>query len=105
MLDLSRNQLSEIPEIIMLPQLTELYLGMNRIEKFPPILYFPKLTVLIACNNLLTSIDPDFFLVNMPCLDTLDLSNNQIALVPPRLGLIPLQSLNLMGNVFRVPRP
>jgi Leucine-rich repeat (LRR) protein len=82
--------------------LNELNLNGNRISKLP-ILPFPKLSVLLVASNSLTDIDLNV-LEALELLQILDLSNNSIQMVPPKLGLLKLTSLQLMGNSFRIPR-
>lgn len=103
-----------------------------RFTSIPSCLYSTRnLEILIAVNNKIEKIDLDG-LRNLPFISVLDLHNNNIAQVPPELGLLPLKcvlclnhnisnssvwqsiintltisfsprSLNLEGNAFRVP--
>ncbi|ORY05630.1 L domain-like protein [Basidiobolus meristosporus CBS 931.73] len=102
-LDLSHNLITSIPlETEAFPALAELYLNFNRIAgTFPAKLPFPNLSILEVSSNKLDAFQPDAF----HGLVQLDLSNNNIARVPPELGLIDtITRLQLEGNVFRVPR-
>ncbi|XP_046390373.1 leucine-rich repeat-containing protein 40-like isoform X2 [Ischnura elegans] len=88
--DVSRNIISEVPS------------GMKSIPSCVKDL--PSLEILIARDNQIT--DVDLTILNGPkFLATLDLSNNDIHVVPPELGLLEkLRCLELSGNPFRVPR-
>ncbi|KAJ3083562.1 hypothetical protein HK102_001014 [Quaeritorhiza haematococci] len=130
-LDLSCNSISRLHGFPttnpLFPSLIELNLNNNRIEgTFPaPSLstpspssctlfafHFPKLTTILASDNRITEINVEPFLdlCNTTAggggmLQILDLSNNDVSNVPPRLGLCgTLRSLNLNGNSFRMPR-
>ncbi|KAF9581465.1 hypothetical protein BGW38_001499 [Lunasporangiospora selenospora] len=85
------------------PRLVELNMTANRLTEVPPWLprLFPSLKILIASRNKITSIDPQSF----EGLQSLDLSGNEIAALPPRLGNVrSIQNLLVDGNTFRVPR-
>ncbi|KAI8814414.1 hypothetical protein BJ742DRAFT_864938 [Cladochytrium replicatum] len=122
------NLIAEFP-MVSLPKLKILDLSNNRIERLPLTLNpdsYPSLTTLTLSNNRLTSIagitafsaSLDTLLANdnkiveipvdeilgMHKLSVLDLSNNNIESVPPRLGLASLGKLGLHGNVFKNPR-
>jgi hypothetical protein len=52
----------------------------------------------------LTGLDVEKIL-GLAVLNTLDLSNNSLAQLPPKLALLKeLRSLQVQGNTFRVPR-
>ncbi|XP_071445010.1 leucine-rich repeat-containing protein 40-like isoform X2 [Hetaerina americana] len=89
-IDLSRNIISDIPT------------GMKNIPSC--VKQLPALEILIARDNQITEIDLE--ILNGPkFLATLDISNNDIHVVPPELGLMEkLRCLELSGNPFRVPR-
>jgi len=61
------------------------------------------LEIIIAISNKVDAVNLEG-LNKLPMLAVLDLSNNNIAQVPPELGLLTqLKTLNLEGNAFRVP--
>lgn len=106
-LDLRTNQLSSLPEeLSSCTQLRVVILEFNQFTSLPPVLYhLVNLETILAASNRLASIDADG-LKMLPKLSTLDLGNNSIGEVPPKLGLLEnLRYLNLGGNVFRNPRP
>ena len=106
-LDVSNNQLQTIPdEISQLPHLLQVVLSFNRFSTIPKALFEMKnLQTLLLANNQIVDIDVDG-LLKVKTLHVLDLSNNNIARVPPQLGnLTWLKSLTLEGNSFRAPRP
>ncbi|KAL5606507.1 hypothetical protein BROUX41_002912 [Berkeleyomyces rouxiae] len=88
------------------PELDKIDASMNRINSIPRglISAFPKLSVLQIANNHIADLDPD----TIAGLRIVDVSNNDIAHLNPRLGLLGgtagLQRLEVMGNRFRVPR-
>ncbi|KAJ3323560.1 Leucine-rich repeat-containing protein 40 [Boothiomyces sp. JEL0866] len=102
-LDLSNNAISSFEaEVLGFPNLDELNLNNNRITRLPDF-DMPELSVLLLSDNSLAEISVPL-LQKLAKLKTLDLSNNSISMVPPELGLLKLNSLQLMGNTFRVPR-
>ncbi|KAJ3307462.1 Leucine-rich repeat-containing protein 40 [Kappamyces sp. JEL0829] len=102
-LDLSCNLLVSFPPVFPhLPHLNELNLNNNRLSQFPSSLP-PSLCVLLFASNHLSAIDMSV-LRELLQLQVLDLSNNSIASVPPELGLLKLNNLQLNGNCFKVPR-
>ncbi|KAJ1327119.1 hypothetical protein BSLG_010466 [Batrachochytrium salamandrivorans] len=105
-LDLSCNNIASIPENLpSLPRLNELNLSFNQITLLPKRLSFPQLSVFLVCNNRISEIDAKALIESVPELQTLDLSNNSIQSIPPELALLPrMRSLQLQGNLFRVPR-
>jgi len=106
-LDISNNQLSTLPEeISSLPHLSQLCASVNRFSAIPNELFrLPKLETLLLSGNQISEINVDG-LLQIKTLYTLDLSNNNIARIPPQLGNVTwLKSLTLDGNSFRQPRP
>jgi len=105
-LSMTHNLLSEFPEDIdpsQFPRLIELNLSYNNIKKLPSnSIPFPKLDSLILSKNKIEAIEnPEVF----GQLTVLDLSDNSISYIPPKLGLCSkLQRLQLEGNTFRIPR-
>ncbi|RKP02242.1 hypothetical protein CXG81DRAFT_25103 [Caulochytrium protostelioides] len=108
-LNLERNRLTQLPLALIeadgmmnLPALVELNLAFNLIETLPDApLGCRALRHLSLANNKLTQITPETF----EGLETLDLANNSIASLPPRLGLITsIRVLRVDGNTFRMPR-
>ncbi|KAG0209632.1 Ras suppressor protein 1 [Mortierella sp. GBA30] len=85
------------------PNLNELHLMGNRLTELPEWLpkAFPKLKTLVAGRNKIATIDPRSF----EGLLVLDLSGNEIGTLPPLLGYVKsIKTLNVDGNLFRVPR-
>ncbi|OAJ43419.1 hypothetical protein BDEG_26781 [Batrachochytrium dendrobatidis JEL423] len=105
-LDLSRNKITQLSESLpLLPRLDELNLSFNQLVYLPSQLSFPNLTVLLVSNNRLEAIDPHMLIQCIPGIQILDVSNNSIQTIPPELALLPcIKSLQLSGNMFRVPR-
>uniref|UniRef100_A0A3P8U6Q7 Leucine-rich repeat-containing protein 40 n=1 Tax=Amphiprion percula TaxID=161767 RepID=A0A3P8U6Q7_AMPPE len=105
-IDLRNNQLRDLPsEMKNLTKLHSIILNYNRFESFPEVLYqvFSLETILLG-NNQVSGVDP-CRLIKLVHLSTLDLSNNDLLNVPPKLGLCTsLRCLSLEGNPFRTPR-
>lgn len=129
-LDISNNQLE--PALIaplLLPQLNELILSNNKLTSFFPITSYltaPDLRVLdVRCNRITGSLPPlrqrfknlntllaadnpitEISVDSLKGLETVDLSRNDIAHLPPEIGLLAgsLRSFCVSGNTFRVPR-
>jgi Leucine-rich repeat (LRR) protein len=105
--DLSRNKLTDLPEdLAQCSRLEELVLGHNQLPCIPPCVFsLGALTALVASDNKITALDARG-LLQLRALAMLDLSNNDIAAVPPELGLHQgLRRLQLEGNPSKVPRP
>ncbi|ORZ22200.1 hypothetical protein BCR42DRAFT_433534 [Absidia repens] len=87
------------------PALTDLILNNNTLTELPQGLstvILPSLRTLRCNSNRLTTINPD----GLANLEVLDIANNDIATLPPALGLISsLRELTAYGNRFRVPQP
>jgi Leucine-rich repeat (LRR) protein len=106
-LQLANNLLTDIPEeIASIPNLREICISCNKFTMIPSTIYkCVKLEILIISNNLISAIDVDS-LSSLTFLTVLDLRNNNIQVVPPKLGnMSQIKSLQLEGNGFRVPRP
>ncbi|UZP37121.1 hypothetical protein NXS19_004937 [Fusarium pseudograminearum] len=79
---------------------------MNRINALPTDLKeaFPNLNVLLASNNHIANLEPEM----IKGITTVDVSNNDISHLNPRIGLLGgpggLQRFEVTGNRFRVPR-
>ncbi|KAI9233531.1 MAG: hypothetical protein BYD32DRAFT_399092 [Podila humilis] len=85
------------------PKLNELQISGNKLTEIPVWMpkAFPALQSLNASRNKITALDP----VSFTGLQFLDLSSNDIGSLPPLLGNVrTIKSLNLDGNLFRVPR-
>ncbi|KAI0105280.1 hypothetical protein GGR51DRAFT_197476 [Nemania sp. FL0031] len=83
------------------PNLEKLDVSLNRIVRVPALrAVFPSLTVLLISNNRLDELEPD----SIQGMKIVDASNNEIAHLNPRIGLLGLERLDVMGNRFRVPR-
>ena len=85
----SNNLLEDLPSSLSsCSQLRLLIISFNRFTVLPPVLYdCSSLETLLASDNQITVIDVEGFL-KLKSLMTLDLSNNDIAQVPPQLGLV-----------------
>ncbi|XP_020800690.1 leucine-rich repeat-containing protein 40 [Drosophila serrata] len=107
-LNLSGNLLRELPiEVAGLQLLRELDISHNRFDHLPRCIYeLQSLSKLLAHDNRIKSIDAsDQGLGAMTSLETLNLNNNDIEMVPPLLGnLTNIKQLDLWGNTFRLPR-
>ncbi len=89
------------------PSLQKLDISFNRLSALPCttsgnlLAFFPNLTVLLASNNHLPDLDPEA----IRGLKVVDVGNNDIAHLNPRIGLLSgLERLDVSGNRFRVPR-
>ncbi|XP_023574099.1 leucine-rich repeat-containing protein 40 isoform X2 [Octodon degus] len=101
--NLSFNKLSCVSlELCMLQKLTFLDL---RFKVLPEVLYdIPTLETVLISNNQVGSVNPQKMKM-MDRLTTLDLQNNDLLQVPPELGnCVSLRTLLLDGNPFRIPR-
>ncbi|KAI8072943.1 hypothetical protein BC940DRAFT_330386 [Gongronella butleri] len=87
------------------PALTDLNLNNNVLSALPAALsthVLPQLRKLLVNGNRLAELDPD----SVANVHVLDVGNNDLAQLPPRLGLNPnLTELIAYGNRFRVPQP
>ncbi|KAL6255824.1 hypothetical protein P5V15_013067 [Pogonomyrmex californicus] len=105
-LDISKNYLHSLPSSIScLKYLRDVDLSFNRFIELPESIYdVTSLESLIANDNLIAKIDVPL-LEKLKRLAVLDLTNNNIAHVPPELGnLKNLRNLLLSGNCFKYPR-
>lgn len=105
-LNLASNLLESLPaEISNLQVLIELNIMQNRFKHIPDCVFnLCSLENLLAGGNQIEKIDANG-LKRLGKLSTLSLQNNSISQVPPELGLISsLRSLQLEGNIFRIPR-
>lgn len=99
--DLSDESATEIGANF--PKLNELQISSNKLTEIPGWMpkAFPALRSLNASRNKITALDPASF----TGLQFLDLASNDIGSLPPLLGNVrTIKSLNLDGNLFRVPR-
>ena len=73
-------------------------------QTFPECLYnLEKLEIIAGADNKIVQFDAGR-LKELQRLSVFDLRNNNIAQLPPELGLVTqLRSLNMEGNAFRVP--
>ncbi|XP_011689782.1 PREDICTED: leucine-rich repeat-containing protein 40-like [Wasmannia auropunctata] len=105
-LDLSKNHLHSLPSSIgCLAYLRDIDLSFNRFTELPEAIYdVACLECLIANDNQIRKIDVPL-LEKLKRLAVLNLTNNNIAHVPPELGnLKHLRNLLLSGNCFKYPR-
>lgn len=110
-LDLSANAITTLApllENLHAPVLGKLNISFNRLTSLAPLrASFPELKVVLASNNALEDVLPE----EAEGLRVLDVSNNDIASLNPRLGLLGgegvqggLEKFDVSGNRFRVPR-
>lgn len=117
-LNLSSNHITGLAPLVKRlrsPSLEKLDVSLNRLASIPSpsdreqggkLLrdVFPNLTVLLIANNHLADLDPD----SIRGVKVVDASNNDIAHLNPRIGLLGgaggLEQLIVTGNRFRVPR-
>ena len=98
--DFSNNRLADLPsEMGGLRHLREVILSINQFPSIPGCLYdCPKLETILIANNRITCFEVEK-------LSNLYLQNNAIQTVSPELGnLSQIRTLQLEGNLFRVPR-
>jgi Leucine-rich repeat (LRR) protein len=107
-LNLSCNHLETLPdEVGLMITLREINIANNRFMTFPSCVYeLIHLEIILACDNKIEEIDAtEKGLGGLKRLATLDLSNNNLKMVPPVLGnMTQLTMLLLHGNAFRAPR-
>ncbi|XP_064538018.1 leucine-rich repeat-containing protein 40 [Drosophila montana] len=107
-MNLSCNLLRGLPmEFAGLQMLRELNISHNRLDHLPSCIYeLNNLDTLIANDNRIKELDAtEDGLGALSQLNVLDLSNNDIQLVPPVLGkMTNITELKLSGNPFRQPR-
>ncbi|KAJ2852676.1 cysteinyl-tRNA synthetase [Coemansia brasiliensis] len=107
-LDLSRNQLTELPSDVFmnLSILEHLILDSNHIVSIPPSIGNLKNLKYLSCANNILSLIP-IELARLENLATLDLHSNNLKLLPPEIWLMPkLVVLNLSSNLLeQFPHP
>ncbi|GMR53685.1 hypothetical protein PMAYCL1PPCAC_23880, partial [Pristionchus mayeri] len=93
-LDMSDNEMSRLSSLLPLSkQLTHLNVSRNKLNNISNIISFPMLKDLNLSSNQITEIP------NFECtLILLDLSHNRLTHLPPLSSLHNLQTLNLSGN-------
>ena len=109
-LNLASNHITSLTPLtshLNAPELEKLDVSLNRVAALPSESlrgFFPKLAVLLVANNHLIELDPEA----IRGLRIVDASNNDIAHLNPRIGLLGgpggIERLDVMGNRFRVPR-
>lgn len=108
-LNLSSNHitgLGPLTKFLHAPKLEKVDLSVNRLNALPLDLKeaFPCLSVLLVANNHIVDLEADM----IKGLKIVDVSNNDIAHLSPRIGLLGgpggLERFEVMGNRFRVPR-
>lgn len=117
-LNLSSNRITSLAPLVAYlhaPNLEKLDVSINRIASLPSSSdkekggsllkdAFPNLSVLLAGDNHLAELDPE----SIRGLKIFDATNNDIAHLNPRIGLLGgsggLERLEVTGNRFRVPR-
>lgn len=109
-LDLSSNTLTTLiplTTVLHAPLLNLLNISYNRLHSLPPLrTTYPSLTTFLASNNNISILEVEV----AQGLHVLDLSENAIERLDPRLGLLEnekgggLRRLLVNGNRFRVPR-
>lgn len=109
-LNFAKNQLSDLPTefALLAATLRELNLNNNSFEQIPVcVTKLANLEILLMGDNKIAEIDASEGegLAQMKRLNTLDLSNNNIQLLPPLLGrMTQIRALEVNGNKFRQPR-
>ncbi len=106
-LNLSSNTISDLSALttaLDAPLLSLLNVSYNRLHSLPAVrTRYPSLTTLLASNNSISVLEVD----TAKGLNVLDVSENAIERLEPRLGLLAAQGLRTLvvgGNRFRVPR-
>ncbi|KAH0555776.1 hypothetical protein GP486_006278 [Trichoglossum hirsutum] len=104
-LNISSNTITGLDLLLdrlLAPSLEKLDVSFNRVRALPVLRKtFPRLITLLASDNAIAELNVDA----MRGLRVVDLSSNDIAHLPPKLGLVQsIRQLNLRGNRFRVPR-
>ncbi|RYP31122.1 hypothetical protein DL766_004552 [Monosporascus sp. MC13-8B] len=107
-LNLSSNRITSLVPLTLrlrAPNLEKMDVSFNRIVSLPVLRdFFPSLTVLHISNNHLEQLEFE----SVKGMKSVDASNNDIAHLDPRLGLLGgsgnLERLEVSGNRFRVPR-
>ena len=104
-LNISFNSITTLEPLLnhlSAPLLSTLNISVNRIATLPVLRdSFPKLAVLNACDNCIT----ELVVESIDGLKDINLANNDIAHLPPKLGLLEsIESLEVGGNKFRVPK-
>ena len=96
-LELTKNNLKEIPAIINHPKLEYIDIQENNLITFPDVLNNPSLKSICLAKNKITMIPED--IGKLKALVHLDLSANTISVVPPQMGkLKALTALILTEN-------
>jgi Leucine-rich repeat (LRR) protein len=100
-LDLSRNQLTEVPDLLHFKYLEVLKLSHNQLKEVSDFacFRFDTLDTLDLSHNQLKEVS-DFAFVNLPCLQALNLAYNQLEEIP-NLVLSELEKLYLEGNQLK----
>jgi len=102
-LDLSNNQLENVPEISNETEISTLYINNNNIKKIisHTFVHMPKLMKLLMGNNQIDNIDVNAF-AHLIVLEELDLSKNMLSSLPERWteSLVSLKYLDLSDNKF-----
>ncbi|KAH6707796.1 hypothetical protein BKA61DRAFT_739088 [Leptodontidium sp. MPI-SDFR-AT-0119] len=107
-LNLSSNTFNSLQPLIQrlkAPQLSRLDISFNRLTSLPPLKpHFPSLVTLLASHNTIRELSPE----SVKGLRVLDCSSNDINSLNARIGLLGgpggLQTLDVSGNRFRVPK-
>lgn len=94
-LDLSGCSITDISQLSVCTQLTELYLGKNYIRDLSPIVDIANLRILDLSNNLISDIRP---LMVLSKLEHLSLEGNNISSITPLSEMAVLKELVLNGN-------
>jgi Leucine-rich repeat (LRR) protein len=108
------TSLDALTTYLRAPELEELNISCHRLIGHIPWVrsWYPKCTTLLATDNWFSSVDTD----GVHGLEVLDIRNNEIEALPPKLGLLGnfdsskqktegrLRVLEVSGNRFRVPR-
>jgi Leucine-rich repeat (LRR) protein len=101
-IDLSGNQLTELPDDMEANNLFEIFLGDNKFSEFPKALtkFTALKRVLSIGSNAIKSVPKE--IGNLRALQYLSLDNNQLNTLPPEIGnLTELEELHLENNSLR----
>lgn len=97
---LTSNNLTEFPkELLTLTNLEKIYLSNNKIKVVPKgIQQLAKLSTLNLTDNHIASLPPE--IGRLENLSKLFLGSNELNSIPQNLASVPLETLDLSGNLF-----
>lgn len=102
--NLSHNELREMPAALLIPTMRRINLSHNAIVELPRRIYkLTGLETLVLCHNKLETISP--YISHLKALRELKVSNNRLQSLPAEIRKfrrVRLQNLDLSGNPFGV---